>query len=151
MRDILEALLSEIGEFGLDPTSDVLIGGARKADPARLANPLQPRRDVDAVAENVVAVDQDVAEIDPDAVEDALRLRQRRVAFLHHLLDQDRAFDRRDDRGEFQQHAVAYGLDQPAAERAHERRRRLAALAHKPRRAGLVLAHQARIADDVGG
>jgi hypothetical protein len=32
---------------------------------------LEPRRDVDAVADNVVAVDQHVAEVDADAVDDA--------------------------------------------------------------------------------
>ena len=56
-------------------------------------NPLQPRRDVHAVAQYVVALDQDVAEIDADTIDDALRLRPPGVALDHQFLDHDRAFD----------------------------------------------------------
>ena len=73
------------------------------------------------------------------------------VALGHHGLDRDRAFDRCDNRGKLQQHAIAHRLDEPAAERPYDRRRRLAPLADRPRRPRLVLAHEARVADDVGG
>jgi hypothetical protein len=42
---------------------------------AGLADTFEPRRDVYAVAENFVALDQHVAKIDADAIEDARRLR----------------------------------------------------------------------------
>ncbi len=45
---------------------------ARDADAAGFGQCLQPCRDIDAVAVNVVAVGDDVAEIDPDAERDAL-------------------------------------------------------------------------------
>jgi hypothetical protein len=40
---------------------------AADADPARLGQAFEPRRDIDAVAVNVVLVDDDVADIDADA------------------------------------------------------------------------------------
>src|SRR5262249_35021771 len=78
-------------------------------------------------------------------------LGQSRVALDHHLLDEDRAFDRRHDGREFKQDSVAGRLDDPPAKRTNDRGRGLAPLAHELRRPGLVLAHEARIADDVGG
>ena len=129
----------------------MVVGRARDQHAARLANALQPRRDIDAVAENVVALDQHVAEIDADAVDDALRLRRLGVALDHQLLDRDRAFDGGDDGGKLQQQPVARRLDDAPAEARHDRPRRLAMLAHRPRRPRLVLAHQARVADDVDG
>ena len=82
-----------------------------------------------------------------------MRLASRRlgVALDHQLLDRDRAFDRGDDRGEFQQQPVAHRLDDAAAERGDDRPRRLAMLAHALRRPRFVLAHEARVADDVDG
>ena len=47
---------------------------SRDADPARRRHPLEPGRDVDAVAVDVVAVDDHVAEVDAEAKLDALIL-----------------------------------------------------------------------------
>ena len=56
-RDVLEVLVAEIDEIRIDLAAHVVIGRARDQNAARLANPLQPRRDVDAVAENALALD----------------------------------------------------------------------------------------------
>ena len=149
--DVLERLVAEVDELGLDPAAHMIVGGAGDAYAARLADALEPRRDIDAVAQNILAVDQHVAEIDADAVEDASGLGNARVAFGHLLLHANRAFDRRDDGRKFQQHAVAHRLDEPPAECANDRRRRLAMVPHRARRPRFVLAHQPRVADDVGG
>ena len=150
-RDVLERLLAEIDEISVDLAAHVIVGGAGNQHPARLANPLEPRRDIDALAQNVVALDQHVAEIDADAVDDALGLGDVGVALGHQLLDRDRAFDGGDDGGKFQQQPVTHRLDDAPAVARHDRPRRLAMLAHRPRRPRLVLAHQAGIADDVDG
>ena len=151
MRDILQALLAEIDEFGLDLPARLPIGVLGKADRARIANPFEARGDIDPVAQNVLAVDENVAEIDPGAIENVSGLGNRFVALGHHPLDEDGAFDRGDDGGKFEQHAVPGRLDEPTAEGAHNLARRLAPLADDLRRPGLVLAHEARIADHVGG
>ena len=149
--DVLERLLAEVDELSLDPATHMIVGGAGDAYAARLADGFEPRCDIDAVAQNILAVDQHVAEIDADAVEDASGLGNARVAFGHLLLHANRALDRRDDRRKFQQHAVAHRLDEPAAESANDRRRRLAMFPHRARRPRFVIAHQPRVADDVGG
>jgi hypothetical protein len=149
--DVLERHLAEIDEIGVDAAAHVIEGPAREEYPARLANPLQPRRDIDAVAQNVVALDQDVAEADADAVEDALRLGRPGVALGHQFLDRDRAFDGGDDGGKLEQEPVAGRLDDAAAETRYHRPRRLAMLADRPRGPRLVLAHEARVADDIDG
>ena len=63
-RDVLQVPLAEIDEIGVDPAAHVVVGRARNQHAAGLANALQPRCDIDAVAQNVVALDQDIAEID---------------------------------------------------------------------------------------
>src|SRR5271165_255760 len=102
-------------------------------------------------AENILAVDQHIAEVDADAVEDASGLGNAGVALGHLLLNPDCAFDRRDDGWKFQQRAVAHRLDEPPAESANDRRRRLAVLAHRARRARFVFAHHPGVAHHVGG
>jgi hypothetical protein len=65
--DVLQILLAHIGDDDLNLAADLLVGGGREADAAGLGNAFQPRGDVDAVAENVVAVGEHVADIDTDA------------------------------------------------------------------------------------
>ena len=59
--DILVVLLAEIEEVRPDPSPHVFVRGARNENAAGLANAFEPRSDVDAVAEDVVALDEDVA------------------------------------------------------------------------------------------
>ena len=56
-HDVLEVLVAEIDEIRTDLAAHVVIGRARDQNAARLANPLQPRRDVDALAENALPLD----------------------------------------------------------------------------------------------
>ncbi len=85
--------------------------------PPGSAMPSEPRGDVDAVAENIVVVDDDVADMDADAEFDPLILRHGGVLLGHAALDLDRAARRVDGAGELDQHAVAGGLDDAAAMR----------------------------------
>ena len=65
--DVLDALLAEILERDVEPVADLIADRARDADAAGLGELLQARGDVDAVAEDVVVLDDHVAEIDADA------------------------------------------------------------------------------------
>ncbi len=120
--------------------------------PAGLAQLLQAGGDVDAVAEQVVALDHHVAEIDADAEHDAPVGRRLGLAVGDRLLHRDRAGDGIDHRGELDDRPVAHQLDDPALVLGQQRVDRLLAQGlDRGQRAGLVLLDQARVADDVGG
>ncbi len=145
--DVLDAHLATVGEGDRDPVAEALIDDRGDADAARLGQRLQPRGDVDAVAINVVAVDDDVAEIDADPEGDA-RPGGRQV--VHGALDGHGALDRIDDRGELDQRAVADQLDDASAMGGHRRiEDGLAVALERIERAGFVGAHHPRIADDI--
>src|SRR5439155_10341107 len=64
---VLEALLADVGELGFDLAAHLAKSIFGDADAAGLGDAFEPCRDVDAVAEDVVALDQDIAEVDADA------------------------------------------------------------------------------------
>src|SRR6266446_4510810 len=83
--------------------------------PPGSAKCFEPCGDIDAVAVNVVLVNDDVAEIDADAELDAALLGDAVIAQCHFALQFDRARHRIDDAGEFDQQPVAGGLHDAAA------------------------------------
>ena len=62
--DVFEVLLAQIVELDPDFSSNVIVGSGRDADAAGLCNALKPCRDVNAVPENVVGLDDHVADVD---------------------------------------------------------------------------------------
>jgi hypothetical protein len=82
--------------------------------PPGFAERFQACRDVDAVAKDIVAVDDDVADVDPHPEHDLPFRSDARVAPDHAALDLDGAADRIHDAGEFHQHPIAGGLDDAA-------------------------------------
>ena len=121
-----------------------------EADAAGLGQRLESRRHVDAVADDVVAFDDDVAEIDPDPQLDAVVGRDIEIAHAHFPLHLDRAAQGRGGARELEQHAVARRLHgAPAVLRDLRIEDLIAQLAHAGVRAGLVALHEARVPDDV--
>jgi hypothetical protein len=80
---------------------------ARNHDAAGIGQGLQTRHHIDAVSENIIAVENDVADIDADAEFDALVRRYLGVAFGHAALDIDRPTDGVDHAHEFHKRSVA--------------------------------------------
>jgi hypothetical protein len=78
---------------------------------AGIGQRLDPSGDVDAVAEEVVALDEHVAEIDADAQFDAAVRPDTRIPLGHRLLHRNCSAHRIDDAGKFHQQTVAGGLD----------------------------------------
>jgi hypothetical protein len=73
LGDVLELGCAEIDELEIEPPLDLSVGAFGQADAARLANPLQPGGDVDAVAHEIaVALLDDVAQVNTDPKFDAL-------------------------------------------------------------------------------
>ena len=81
------------------------------ADAAWLGDSLEARGDIDAIAENIVVVDDDVADVNADAKFDPEFRRHVDVLLSHLALDLHRTARGIDGTGEFDQHAVASGLD----------------------------------------
>src|SRR4029077_17444908 len=85
------------------------------ADRARRGQRLETGRDIDAVAEDVVPIDDNIAHVEPDAELNAAFGWHIHVALGHLALDVDGAPNRIDDAGELDEQAVAGGLDDAAA------------------------------------
>ena len=67
LGNVLEGLRPKVIAGDLDLAPDLPIGVIGDANAARLGNALQSGSDIDAVAEDVVVVDDDVADVDADA------------------------------------------------------------------------------------
>jgi hypothetical protein len=124
----------------------------RDAEPARFCERLQAGRDIDAVAEDVVTVNDDVTEIDPDPEPDLAVLGHTGFAIDHRPLQLGGTAHRVDDAREFHQHPVVGRLYDAAGMLADLRVDELAAMRLKALvRAFLVRAHQTRIPRHIGG
>jgi hypothetical protein len=90
------------------------VGIVGNAYATRFGDSLKTRSDVDPIAENIVIVDDDVADVNADAKLDP-ELRSHFGLLLRHLsLDFHPATRRVDCAGELDQHAIAGGLDDAA-------------------------------------
>src|SRR5262249_29592800 len=107
---------------------------------------------VDAVAEDVVALDDDVAEIDANAKGNASILGYPGGTVSHRRLHLDRTAHSVDDAREFQQQPVTCGLDDATSMGGNRWVNDLLAKALQRREgAALVSSHQPRVARDVSG
>ena len=112
--DVLNFLRADVLEGEAQLVQDLIAHYSADANPAGLSQRLQARRDIDTIAEDVIAVDDDVADIDADTKIDSFFLRNSGVAFGHTALHVDRTTHRVDHAGELQQETIARGLDDPA-------------------------------------
>src|SRR5207249_3239801 len=143
-------LVARIVERKRQSAADLVAHGARAADPAGLGETLQSRRDVDAVAENVVALGDDIAKVDADAELDAAVGIKPGIAVDHPALDLGGAAHRVDDAGEFGEEPIAGGLDDAPLMLADLRVDQLAAMRPEAvERLLFVRPDKARIADDI--
>ena len=121
--DVLQRLLAHVFEGKVEPIADVVAHRAGDGDAAGRGDAFQPRRHIHAVAENVVALDDDVADIDADAELNAAAFRNISVALAHLALDFGGAGNRIHHARELDQHAVAGQLDDAAPDARRSWRR----------------------------
>jgi hypothetical protein len=141
-------ILEGVGQL----VADLVAHHPRDAEAAGIRQGFQAGRDIDAVAEDVVAVDDDVAEVDPDPEPDPAVLRHAGFAVDHRPLHLGGTADGVDDARELDQHPVASRLDDTAGMLADLRVNELAAMRLQAFvRALLVRAHQARVAGHISG
>ena len=140
--DVLNLVLTSIQPDDIETVAHLTVSVVGDRDPVRVCKGLNPCGDVDAIAKNIVAFDNNVADMDADPEAQRLELRKARIAFDHAGLDGDGAGDRIDRRGEFKQQAVAHGLNRAAAMRSDQRIDQLATMAaQRPQRSGLIRTH----------
>jgi hypothetical protein len=89
--DVLQLFETAIGKLDLQAYADVVEHSRRNTDAARIGAFLQARSNVHAVAVDVLAVDNDVAQVYPDPQNQLLRRRHVAVAGGHALLNLDGA------------------------------------------------------------
>jgi prevent-host-death family protein len=147
--DILFALILErVGQL----VANVVAHRPRNADAAGLGQCFEARGDIDAVAEDVVAVRDDIAEVDADAQPDAPLVGQIGLAVEHASLHLGGTAHRVDDAGELGEQTVSGGLDDAAPVLGDLRIDQLPAMRLEAfERAFLIGPHQARVARHIGG
>ena len=120
--------------------------------PAVDIQPLEPRRDVDAVAQNVVSVDDDVAKVDANAVANAPILGNLILMLGYGPLHLDRALHGSNDTSKLHEQSIARGLDDAPFVPGNAGVDQLFAETLVARdRPFLVSLHEARVAHHVGG
>jgi hypothetical protein len=151
-RDVLELLLAEIDEVFLQPIAHMPVRVLGQANPARLTNPFEPRRNVHPVTHQVaVALLDNVAEVDADAKLDAAFGRHAGVALDHAGLHLDCAANRIDHAAELDDDTVAGALDDASVVDGDDRVDQVAAERPEPRqRAIFVRPCEPTVAGDVG-
>ena len=146
--DVLDLHLAAVLEAHVDTVADALVDDGGNADAARLGQWLQARRNIDAIAVDVVAVDDDVAKVDADPQRDARTVRLHLA--MHRSLNCQGTADGIDDAGKLDQGAVAHELDDAATVGSDGGiEDDFTVSLQSGQRAGLVGAHHARIADDI--
>src|SRR5437879_3958626 len=92
----------------------LLVNAARDVNLAGIGNTLKAGSDIDAIAENVVCFNDNVAKIDTNPILNPMMLRHRCVASNHVLLDDDAASHGFDGAVENGNKSVTRGFDQPS-------------------------------------
>src|SRR6185437_5477305 len=115
LRNVLQRLLADIDEARRHFALDLPPGILGNRDVAGLGDALEPRRDVDAVAIDVFALEDDVADADADAEYDSTILRHTRIDLLHGPLNCHSAFDGVHDARELDELAIAHEFDDTSA------------------------------------
>ena len=114
LGDVLQGLFAAVGEGGVKPIADVLVDTGGDGDAARFGDLLQAGGDIDAVAQDVFALDDNIAQIDADAKGHALVFIDVLVASGHARLNFQHAAGGVDHGRKFQLQPIAHCFDDPA-------------------------------------
>ncbi|MBB4189648.1 hypothetical protein GGE07_006344 [Sinorhizobium terangae] len=151
-RDVLEVLVSSVFEGDVQPFPDKIAHSGRYGDSAWPCNPLQPRRDVHAVAEDVAILQDDVSQINADPELNAVIRRNWVISNDHRALYVDSTGYRFQNTLKLGENAIADELYDPAVVLCNLRVQELALVGHqRAERRGFVGLHEPTEANDVSG
>jgi hypothetical protein len=108
-------LFAEIGERQRQLGTDLIPQRTRDANPARLRKSLQPGRYIDGIAEPILALDYDVADVEPDAEPHLLTSRSIGILLGYGVLHRDGKLDGIYGAGEIGKNAVASRVEDQTA------------------------------------
>jgi hypothetical protein len=111
---VLDVAVSHVLEGAIDPIAHLVAHNPADTDAPRFRQPLQPCRNIDAVAKDVVLFNNHIAEVDPDAEPDPTFFWHVRFAVNHPALDLHGAADGIDDTRKLRKQTVAGVLYDPA-------------------------------------
>jgi len=114
LRDVLETPFPQQAELQRQLVLDLIVNAPRDAHSARFGHGLDARRDIDAITQEVLALDDDVPKIHANAEPHALILGQMLVAGADRRLDFGRAADRFHCAREFGQDRIAGSIENAA-------------------------------------
>ncbi|CAN5303420.1 hypothetical protein BH18GEM1_BH18GEM1_14270 [soil metagenome] len=136
----------------LDPAFGKVPSGPGDADAPGFGDAFQSRRDVDAIAEDVVVLDDHVPKVDAGVEKELSLLRKVGIAPRHGLQDLDGTAKGVDHAREFDQQAVTGCLHEAAAVGLDLRVDQLGTVRLQAgQRSLLVDAHKAAVPDNIGG
>jgi hypothetical protein len=98
--NVFQHLLASIAKFGLDLASHLAERVLRDANPAWFGDTLKACRQIDSIADNIVAIDQYVAEVDADAPIHSTFAGNPSITLSHQILERNRALHGAHHRGE---------------------------------------------------
>ena len=146
-RDVLDGLLAQIVKAKAELVLHLVVNDTRHHDAAGLGQGLKPRRYIHAVDVNVVAIDNDVANVEADAELDSLFRGNVCIAIGHSALDVHCAAHGIHNAYKFDQHPVASRLHDASAMLDNPWINKFFAMCFElPQRAFFVNAHQPAIA-----
>ncbi len=137
-------------ETGFHRSDDLVVHRRRNADAAGVRQTLKPSRNIDAVAVDVIAVDDHLAEIEADSKLKPALLGQRIVALPQFALNGDGSLESGDHAAEIRQDRVSRVMHDAPAAAFDLHRHEVEIVAENSVGARLVLPHQPAIAGDVG-
>jgi hypothetical protein len=141
---------SEILKVRIKLAADLAISVVRDTDAAGLSDAFQPRCNVHPVAEDIVLLDHNVADVDPDAEFDALLGWHPHIALRHSLLLLDCAAHGVHRTAELDQNPVSGALYNAAAMLRYVRLQKFTPVRVEPGECVfLVNAHQPAVASDI--
>jgi hypothetical protein len=108
--NVLDLLRPKVGKGQRQSFSNLPVGVTGDAHPSRFGQPLQPGRDVDAIAQEITTSDHHVADMDPNPEAQGTFWDHTRVQISQGLLDLDRALNGVHSAGELGQDAIASGI-----------------------------------------
>ncbi|HXG81480.1 MAG TPA: hypothetical protein VNJ05_06740 [Sphingomicrobium sp.] len=150
--DVLELLVAQILKREIELVANVLTHRAGNGNSTGFCDPFKPRGDVHSIPEDVVIIDNHVAQIDSNPEFDAAVIGNPDIAGAHFPLNFGRAFDRIHNAGEFDEHPIAGQFDNPPVMLRNGRIDELGAVSLEAGQcADFIRAHKAAVAHYIGG